>query len=69
MVRSFWLQLCWTEICLLWLEIGTMSVGFAFQGFVTMRRTNNIGIRYSLEPWQVNTLVRVMKFFMAPTHY
>uniref|UniRef100_A0A251U5R0 Uncharacterized protein n=1 Tax=Helianthus annuus TaxID=4232 RepID=A0A251U5R0_HELAN len=62
MVRSFWLQLCWTEICLLWLEIDLLI-------FVTMRRTNNIGIRYSLEPWQVNTLVRVMKFFMAPTHY
>ncbi|KAM0021740.1 hypothetical protein Hdeb2414_s0024g00654291 [Helianthus debilis subsp. tardiflorus] len=37
--------------------------------FVTVRRTNNIGMRYSLEPWQVNTLVRIMMFFMAPTHY
>ncbi|KAF5798178.1 hypothetical protein HanXRQr2_Chr07g0289761 [Helianthus annuus] len=48
-----------------WYHVGW----FCFSRFVTMRRTNNIGIRYSLEPWQVNTLVRVMKFFMAPTHY
>ncbi|MFS7959612.1 hypothetical protein Hanom_Chr08g00693131 [Helianthus anomalus] len=48
-----------------WYHVGW----FCLARFVTMRQTNNIGIRYSLQPWQVNTLVRVMKFFMAPTHY
>ncbi|KAJ0916040.1 hypothetical protein HanPSC8_Chr06g0256981 [Helianthus annuus] len=28
-----------------------------------MRRTNNIEKIYSLEPWYVNTLVKVMMFF------